>query len=195
MMNIQPLTLTGQYVCLEPLNESHIPELIKAGSDRSIWPSIWPSNQYQPDVMDKYIRNNLEEHMAGKKICFAVKHLISNRIIGMTSYQFFRLAHYGLDIGGTWLIVEFHRTPVNTECKYLMLKHAFEVLHCIRVQITVDEDNIRSINAVKRIGAVHEGILRNNYVVEGKYFDLNVYSIIFEEWPQVKLKLEHILSR
>jgi N-acetyltransferase len=195
MMNLQSVKLTGQHVCLEPLNESHIPELIEAGSDRSIWPSIWPSNQYYPDAMEKYIRNNIEKNISGEKICFAVKHLLSNRIIGMTGYQFFRKAHYGLEIGGTWYIVEFQRTPINTECKYLMLKHAFEVFHCIRVQFKVNEDNIRSVNALKRIGAVHEGLLRNDFIVEGKYFDMNLYSIINQEWSQVKLKLEQMLSR
>jgi RimJ/RimL family protein N-acetyltransferase len=196
MINLQPVTLTGQHICLEPLSESHIPELIIAGSDISIgWPSTWPSNQYHPDVMEKYIRNMLELHVSGKRIHYAVKHLPNSRIIGMTSYHSFREDHCRLEIGGTWFIVEFQRTPINTECKYLMLKHAFEEFHCIRVEFKVDEDNTRSINAVKRIGAVQEAVLRNNYIVEGKYFDMNMYSIIIEECPRVKLKLEQMLSR
>ena len=195
-MIVQPVTLTGQHVHLEPLNESHIPELIKAGSDISIgWPSTWPSNQHHPDAMEKYILNMLELHVSGKRIHYAVKHLPSTRIIGMTSFHSFREDHCRLEIGGSWYIVEFQRTPVNTECKYLMLKHAFEVCHCIRVEFKINEENIRSSNAIKRIGAVYEGLLRNNYIVEGRYFDMDLYSIIIEEWPQVKLKLEQMLSR
>lgn len=196
MMNVQPEKLIGQHICLEPLNESHIPELIKAGNDISIgWSPNWPSNQYQPDVMEKYIRNMLELTLLRKRLHYTVRHLLNNRIIGMASFHNFQEAHYGLEIGGTWYVVEFQRTVVNTECKYLMLKHAFEVFHCMRVQFRTSEDNIRSINAIKRIGAVKEGILRNNYIIDGECYDLNVYSIIHQEWPQVKLKLEQMLSR
>ena len=198
MMIVQPVTLTGQHVCLEPLSESHIPELINAGSDPSIWPSVcaWPpGNQHHPDIMEKYIRDMLALHISGKRLHFAVKYLPSHRLIGMTSYHNYQEAHYGIEIGGTWFIVTFQKSAVNTECKYLMLKHAFEELHCIRVQFRADANNTRSIKAIKRIGAIQEGVLRNNYIMDGKYYDLNLYSIICEEWPQVKLKLEQMLSR
>jgi len=195
MMDVQPVTLTGKHVSLEPLKESHIPELIKAGSDPSIWLFSWPSNQHQPDVMENYILNMLTLNASGIRLHFAVKHLPSNRIIGMTSYYNFQKAHYGLEVGGTWFAVEFQRTSVNTECKYLMLKHAFEVLLCVRVQFRIDGSNTKSIKAIKRIGAVQEGILRNNYIVDGKCYNLKVYSIIVEEWQQLKSKLERMLAR
>ena len=194
MMNIQPALLTGQHVCLEPLNESHIPELVKAGSDPSIWQFSWPGNQHHPDVMERYLRDMIAQTASGKRLHFAIRWLPGNRIIGATCYYNFQELHYGLEIGGSWLHVEFQGTLANTECKYLMLKHAFEVLHCIRVQFRTDENNIRSTNAVKRIGAVQEGVLRSNYIVDGKYYDLNIYSIISEEWPRVKLRLEQMLS-
>ena len=195
MMDVQPVTLTGKCVSLELLNESHIPELVKAGSDPSIWLFSWPSNQHQPDVMIKLIRDILTQNAKAIRLHFAVRHLQSNRIIGMTGYHNFQKEHYGLEIGGTWFVVEFQRTSVNTECKYLMLKHAFEVLHCVRAQFRIDGNNTKSIKAIKRIGAVQEGVLRNNYIVDGKCYSLNLYSIIVEEWPRLKLKLEQMLLR
>lgn len=194
-MIIKPVTLFGQHVCLEPLAETHIPELIKAGSNSSIWQYSWPSNQHHTEIMENYIYHMLALHKLEERLHFAVRHLVSNRLIGMTSYYNFQKAHRNLEIGGSWYVIEFQRSAVNTESKYMMLKQAFEVWDCIRVQFRIDAKNLRSTNSIKRIGATKEGVLRNNYIVDGKCYDLNLYSIINREWPEVKLKLELMLAR
>jgi len=102
----------------------------------------------------------------------------------------------GLEIGGTWYGLEFQRTAVNTECKYLLLQHAFETLNCIRVQLKTDSQNERSQRAIERIGAKHEGVLRNHMILpDGRFRDSVYYSIIESEWPGVKARLEAMLAR
>jgi RimJ/RimL family protein N-acetyltransferase len=102
----------------------------------------------------------------------------------------------GLEIGGTWYGLEFQRTVVNTECKYLLLRHAFETLGCIRVQLKTDRLNERSQKAIERIGAVREGVLRNHMILpNGRYRDSVFYSIVDTEWPAVKKRLEEMMER
>jgi RimJ/RimL family protein N-acetyltransferase len=107
-----------------------------------------------------------------------------------------RPAHRGLEIGGTWYGLEFQRTALNTECKYLLLQYAFESLGCIRVQFKADQRNERSLRAIERVGAKREGILRNHMVLpDGRFRNSVYYSILDGEWPMVKVKLEDKLSR
>jgi RimJ/RimL family protein N-acetyltransferase len=99
-------------------------------------------------------------------------------------------------VGGTWYGLDFQRTAVNTECKYLLFAHAFEVLKCIRVQIKTDARNMRSQQAIERIGAKKEGVLRNHMILpDGRYRDSVFYSILDSEWPRVKKNLEEMLGR
>jgi RimJ/RimL family protein N-acetyltransferase len=111
-------------------------------------------------------------------------------VIGATRYLDIRSEHRGLEIGGTWYAVEHQRTGVNTECKYLLLRHAFEVLGCIRVQLKTDSLNERSQRAIERLGAVHEGVLRSHMIMpDGRRRDSVYYSILDSEWPRIKERL------
>jgi N-acetyltransferase len=195
-MIVEPVTLTGKHVRLEPLSESHIPGLTLAGGDSSIWRYMLYGEVTSEERMADWVRDILSRKAVGTDQPFAVIHLASGKVAGATRYMEIRPAHRGLEIGGTWYGTEYQRTAVNTECKYLLLWHAFEALGCIRVQIKTDARNERSQKAIERIGAVREGILRNHMILEGGiYRDSVYYSIIEGEWPSVKARLEQMLSR
>ncbi len=133
---------------------------------------------------------------AGTDLPFAVIQLASGRVAGATRFMEIRPEHRGLEIGGTWYGLEFQRTVVNTECKYLLLRHAFEVLGAIRVQFKADVRNERSWRAIERLGAKREGILRNHMILpDGVIRDSVYYSIIDSEWPGVKQRLEDMLKK
>ena len=126
---------------------------------------------------------------------FAVIYLESGRVAGATRYLNIAPAYHGLEIGGTWYGADFRRTMVNTECKYLLLQHAFETLGCIRVQFKTDLRNTRSQRAIERIGAKREGVLRNHMILpDGRYRDSVFYSILDSEWFEVKKKLEEMMA-
>jgi len=145
--------------------------------------------------MLSWVRDILARQAAGADLAFAVIHRESGRAIGATRYLEIRPEHRGLEIGGTWYATEFQRTAVNTECKYLLLKHAFEVLDCIRVQFKADARKLRSIRAIERIGAMREGVLRKHYILQdGGYRDSVYFSILDREWPKVKERLEEMLK-
>jgi RimJ/RimL family protein N-acetyltransferase len=122
--------------------------------------------------------------------------LKSGRVAGATRYLNIVPEFRGLEIGGTWYGLGFQRTAVNTECKYLLLQYAFETLSCIRVQFKTDSRNVRSQRAIERIGAKHEGILRNHMILpDGRFRDSVYYSILDNEWPGVKDNLAKKLER
>ena len=194
-MEIAPVTLTGSVVRLEPLSEQHVSDLTVAAHDEYIWRYmlyVYPDNE---DKMLAWVRDILARQAAGTDLAFAVIHLASGRAIGATRYLEIRPLHRSLEIGGTWYAIEFQHTADNTECKYLLLKHAFEVLGCIRVQFKADARNLRSIRAIERIGAAREGVLRNHYILpDGGYRDSVYFSILDREWPKVKERLEEMLK-
>jgi RimJ/RimL family protein N-acetyltransferase len=145
--------------------------------------------------MRAWVRELLSRQALGTDLPFAVVHLESGRAIGSTRYLDIQRQHRGLEIGGTWYGLAYQRTAVNTECKYLLLKHAFEGLGCIRVQLKTDLRNERSQRAIERIGAVREGVLRNHMLLPDGHFRHSVfYSIIASEWPAVKARLEEKLG-
>ncbi len=192
----KPFTLTGRVVRLEPLSEEHIPALALAGREESIWKYMLYGDPTSEESMTAWVRDMLSRQQAGTDLPFAVIHLASGRAAGATRYMEMRPAHKGLEIGGTWYAPEFQRTRVNTECKYLMLKYAFEVMMCVRVQFKVDARNERSIRAIERLGAVREGLLRNHYILQdGTFRDSVYFSIIDMEWPGVKRRMEERLKR
>lgn len=194
-MNIQPVTLTGRYVRLEPLSLAHTAQLTAIAQDESIWRYMLYGTIRSEDQMQDWIQKLLDYQAQGTDLPFAVIHLKSGRAAGATRFMDIRLRHRGLEIGGTWYGNEFQRTAVNTECKYLLLRHAFEVLGCIRVQLKTDLRNERSQRAIERIGAVKEGVLRNHIITpEGAIRHSVYYSIIDSEWPDVKLRLEALLA-
>jgi len=192
-MEVKPVTLTGKHVRLEPMTEAHVPGLTEIGAGDE---SIWKHMLYGDIRTEEDVRSWVRDILARPDLPFAVVHLDSGRVAGATRYLNIAPEHRGLEIGGTWYGVEFRRTVVNTECKYLLLKHAFETLGCIRVQFKTDLRNERSQRAIGRIGAKREGVLRNHMILpDGRYRDSVFYSIISREWPDVKSMLEKMLFR
>jgi RimJ/RimL family protein N-acetyltransferase len=194
-MDVQPVTLSGQVVRLEALSEAHVPDLAAVGLDESIWRHMLYGNVDTEERMRAFVQDMLARKARGSDFPFAVIYLASGRAIGCTRYLEIRPQHRGLEIGGTWYGVGYQGTAVNTECKYLLLRHAFETLGCVRVQLKTDARNVRSQYAIERIGAVKEGIFRNHIITpEGRIRDSVYYSIIDTEWPPVKARLEERLA-
>jgi RimJ/RimL family protein N-acetyltransferase len=190
-MDIKPVILQGRWVRLEPLAEVHIPELAIAGRDDEIWQYMRYGSITTEPGMRAWVMELLDAQAQGTDLPFAVIHLASGRAIGSTRYLEIRRPHRALEIGGTWYALDYQRTAVNTECKYLLLRHAFEELGCLRVQFKTDLRNERSQCAIERIGAVKEGVLRNHMVLlDGTIRHSVYYSIIDAEWPAVKALLE-----
>ena len=186
-----PVILTGKFVRLEPMTEAHVSGLTAVGLDGSIWEHMLFGEMRSADDMRRWVQGILSQ----PDFPFAVIHLESGRVAGATRYLNIATEHRGLEIGGTWYGVDFQRTAVNTECKYLLLKHAFETLGCIRVQFKTDLRNVRSQVAIERLGAKREGVLRNHMVMpDGTYRDSVFYSILDIEWPIIKERLEEKLS-
>jgi RimJ/RimL family protein N-acetyltransferase len=188
--------LNGKTVRLEPLAESHIHELAVAGKDRSIWKFMLYGEPITGESMQYWVKDILNRRDGGDENPFVVIYKASGNVIGSTRYMEMKSEYKGLEIGGTWYAVEYQHTGVNTECKYLLLKYAFEVLGCIRVQFKTDLRNTRSQKAIERLGAQKEGVLRNHMITpEGVRRDSVYYSILDIEWPKVKNGLEKKLSR
>ncbi|GAC1368248.1 MAG: GNAT family protein [Ktedonobacteraceae bacterium] len=190
-MHIEPVRLSGRVVRLEPLTPGHATGLLQAGAELATW-DYMPFNPCTSlDTMREWIRSTLQEQADGLCIPFVIITLSDERIVGSTRYMSIMYKDRGLEIGWTWLAPEVRRSAVNTECKYLLLRHAFETLGAIRVQLKTDSRNLRSQRAIERLGAVREGVLRNHKIMPDGYFRHSVYySIIDSEWPQVKAHLE-----
>ena len=187
-----PVTLTGRYVRLEPMSEAHVPGLTAAGAgDVGIWEHMLYGDIRTEADMLAWVRDILSR----PDLPFAVIHLESGKVAGATRYLNIAPEHRGLEIGGTWYGADFRRTVVNTECKYLLMKYAFETLGCIRVQFKTDERNLRSQRAIERLGAKREGVLRNHMILpDGRLRNSVFYSVVDTEWLGVKKRLEVKLS-
>jgi len=191
-----PIPLEGRSVRLEPMTEAHVPALAAVGCDKSIWKLMVYGQIHSEEDMRSWVRMLLGRLAAGTDLPFVVIHLASGRVAGATRYMEIRQSHKSLEIGGTWYGLKFQRTIVNTECKYLLMRHAFEKLGAIRVQFKTDMRNERSMRAIERIGAKREGVLRNHYILpDGVRRDSVYYSVIESEWPGVKERLEEMLRR
>ena len=194
-MNIQPVTLEGHTVRLEPLAHTHHAALCAIGLDPELWELI-PYRVTTPDEMAAYIQTALDAQKAGTALPFATVHAPSGQVIGSTRFMNIDVPNRRVEIGATWIGAPWRRTAVNTEAKYLMLRYAFETLGCIRVELKTDALNQRSRNAIRRIGAQEEGILRQHMVTwSGRLRDSVYFSILDSEWPRVKQDLERMLSR
>lgn len=192
VMNVASVTLrlNGGTVRLEPLRPAHAIDLLAAGADPSVWTYMaqWPRNL---DEMNIFVERAMEAERAGTELPFATVEESTGKAIGSTRYEEILRAHRSLEIGWTWLGAPRQRTACNTQCKYMLLRHAFEVLGAVRVQLKADIRNHRSRAAIERIGAVYEGTLRKNRTLPDGYVrDSAYYSIISEEWPVVKSRLE-----
>ena len=193
---ITPVTLQGKYVRLEPLSEAHTSGLAEIGIGQSFWDFMLYGNIQTEADMRNWVLDILSRAEKGTDLPFAVIHLASGRVAGATRYLNIMPKDRGLEIGGTWYGTDFQRTPVNTECKYILLSHAFETLKCIRVQLKTDKRNERSQKAIERLGAKKEGILRNHMILpDGRYRDSVFYSILDTEWLDVKKNLEEMMAR
>ncbi len=196
MMEVRPVTLTGRFVRLEPLSEEHVSGLAAVGLEDAIWRYMPYGTMRNEQDIRNWVRTILRRAEGGTDLPFAAIDLASGCVAGATRYLEIRPADHGLEIGGTWYGAAYRRTHVNTECKYLLLEHAFERLKCIRVQLKTDSRNERSQKAIERLGAVREGMLRNHIILPDGHIRHSVYySILDSEWPGVKARLQQMLSR
>ena len=195
-MEVKPIILQGSHVKLEPMTEAHAPALAEIGIGQPFWDFMVYGKINTVDDMRNWVKDVLTREKKGTDLSFVAIHLASSRVAGATRYLNIMPNDRGLEIGGTWYGPEFQRTAVNTECKYLLLRHAFETLGCIRVQLKTDSRNERSQKAIERLGAVKEGVLRNHMILPDGYYRHSVYySILDMEWPEVKKRLEEMMAR
>ena len=194
-MQLAAITLEGQRVRLEPLKAHHVEPLLRAASDPRIWQ--FTSNIISTAAdMQKYVEAALDWQNAGTAVPFVTMERGSHRVIGSTRFANIDRDHRRAEIGWTWLNPEFWRTAINTEAKYLMLRHAFEQWKCIRVELKTAAKNARSRTAILHLGAKEEGTLRHHMIQpDGSYRDSVYFSILAEEWPAVKKQLEERLAR
>lgn len=193
-MKVEAVTLEGTRVRLEPLSLSHHEALTRVGLDEDLWRWI-PTSVRTSEEMAAYIAKALDEQARGVSLPFAIIEKASGRVIGSTRYANIDCEHRRVEIGWTWVARQWQRTVVNTECKYLLLRHAFETLGCIRVELKTDSLNERSRAAILRIGAKEEGIFRNHMITSSGRIRHTVYfSVIDSEWPAAKAKLEEKLK-
>ncbi|MGH2454424.1 MAG: GNAT family N-acetyltransferase [bacterium] len=193
-MRVQPVMLEGNYVRLEPLSLVHHESLSQVGLDGDLW-RLSPMVVLSAEDMRGYIETALREQADGTALPFAIVERASGTAVGSTRYGNIDPAHRRVEIGWTWIGRPWQRTRVNTESKYLMLRHAFETLGCIRVEFKTDVLNERSRRALLRIGAKEEGIFRNHMVTStGRIRDSVYYSIVDREWPEVKRRLAELLG-
>ncbi len=184
------VTLESGQVRLEALTLAHAEELFEAGKTDTLWRYMPVDAPKSVDDVRAWISEAVENTAAGKEAAFAIIHLGDNKAVGSTRYMNFEPAHRGVEIGWTWIGVQYHRSAVNTHCKYMLLEHAFETLGAIRVQLKTDSRNQQSRKAIERIGARREGVLRNHMILaDGHYRDTVVYSITLKEWPEKKKSL------
>lgn len=190
-MTLQPVTLEGRLVRLEPLNKWHIPDLLEAARDEQLWQYMFYGNLAEPQHMESFIGNAIRLREVGIDLPFAVIHQQSGKAIGSTRFRDICMKHMKLEIGATWYATEHQRSGVNLESKYLLLRHAFETFGILRVQFKTDIRNGRSRQSLEKMGAVLEGILRRSAVMpDGVIRDTAIYSILDTEWGLVKQGLE-----
>ena len=187
------LELTGQYVKLLPLASGHTEALFAAAQDPGIWTYMSLQVATIAD-MTRLVQQALVARQQGQEYPFVIFDQQTGHLVGSTRFLDISVTHRNLEIGWTWLAPEVWRTRINTECKYLLLRHCFETLDLLRVQLKTDGRNLRSQQAIERIGGVKEGVLRQHRIMPDGYVrDSVYYSILATEWPAVKTKLEHWL--
>jgi RimJ/RimL family protein N-acetyltransferase len=192
---LEPVVLEGSSVRLEPMTLDHLSGLTEVGLDPEIWRLTTVMIQ-TPEEMRGYVESALELQRAGTTLPFVTIERSTGRVVGSTRFGNYDPANRRIEIGWTWIARPWQRTAVNTEAKYLMLTHAFERLHCVRVELKTDVLNSPSRQAMLRIGAKEEGVLRKHTLMwTGRYRDSIYYSILDEEWADVKKQLERMLSR
>jgi len=199
MAFVAPVTLEGRHVLLSPMTRDGADALAEALGTAAADGNLWESKVTtipRPEEARAYVDQALAELDCGVSMPFATIDRASGRIVGSTRYMNIEAPHRRLEIGTTWIGKSFQRTAINTEAKYLMLKHAFETLRCIAVDLRTHEKNLQSRAAIERLGAKLDGILRNHRILpDGSLRNTATYSIAEAEWPAVKSRLEARLSR
>lgn len=188
---LYPTTLRGKIVTLAPLAREYTNELLAAASDGELW-NLWFTSVPSNNTIDSYLTKAFKDQEAGHALLFAIIDNKTQKIIGSTRYCNVDNLNQRLEIGYTWYAKSYQRTGVNTECKYLLLQHAFENLNAIAVEFRTHWHNHASRAAIARLGAKQDGILRNHQKsADGIYRDTVVFSIIDQEWPTVRKNLEY----
>jgi RimJ/RimL family protein N-acetyltransferase len=195
-MKVEPVTLEGNFVRLEPLEEArHFAGLCEVGLDPDLWKLV-PYRVTTPEEMREYIRQALAAETGGMALPFVKIDRVSGRIAGSARYMNIDTANRRVEIGATWVAGPWQRTAINTESKYLLLRHAFETLGCVRVELKTVALIDRSRKAILRIGAKEEGTLRQHMITwSGRLRDTVYFSILDSEWPAVKFMLEQKLRQ
>ena len=189
-----PITLRGRHASLEPLSAAHHDDLVEATRDGKLW-KLWYTSVPSPEGMRAEIERRLELQRAGSMLPWTVRSLATGKIVGMTTYMNIDATYRRVEIGSTWYAKSAQRTALNTECKLMLLRHAFESLACIAVEFRTGFFNHASRRAIERLGAKQDGILRSHLrYADGSLRDTVVFSIIAAEWPAVKQHLEFNLG-
>jgi RimJ/RimL family protein N-acetyltransferase len=193
-MNLDPVILEGPHVRLVPMTREHLPALWQAGSDADLW--RWTTAQvHAEDDMRRYVEAALRMQAQGTALPFVTTDPATGQVVGSTRFANADAESRRVEIGWTWIAAPWRRTALNTQAKYLMLRHAFESLGCMRVELKTDALNQRSRNAILRIGAREEGVLRKHAITEGgRVRDTVYFSVLDDEWPGVRARLEQMLA-
>ena len=193
---IDPVRLEGpRFAVIEPLQREHVPELIDAARDGELW-RLWYTTVPSPEQMASVVDTLLAQRERDGILPFVVRHRGDGRIVGATRYMNVDAANRRLEIGGTWVAASTQRSGLNTECKWLLLQHAFEQLNCIAVELRTHVLNQRSRRAIERIGARLDGILRHHMIMpNGTVRDTALYSITNDDWPTVKVHLQWLMDQ
>ncbi len=195
MVWLEPITLCGAHVLLVPLTPSHHDDLVEAVKDGQLW-KLWYTTIPDPAGIRAEIARRLDLQSKGSMLPFAVLDPATNKAVGVTTYMNVDAANRRVEIGSTWYRQSVQRTGLNTECKFLLLTHAFETLHCIAVEFRTHVLNQQSRAAIERLGAKLDGILRSHQITPNNILrDTCVYSVTAAEWPTVKTHLTFQLSR
>src|SRR5450759_2638021 len=191
----ESVTLSGRHASLEPLAAAHHDDLLQAVRDGELW-KLWYTSIPSPEGMRAEIERRLGLQQAGTMLPFAVRNRASGKIVGMTTYMNIDANNRRVEIGSTWYAKSVQRTPLNTECKLMLLTHAFETLACIAVEFRTGFFNHASRRAIERLGAKQDGILRSHQLyADGSLRDTVVFSIVAGEWPAVKQHLQFKLAK
>lgn len=195
MLDLQPITLTGKAAILEPLAHSHLAQLQTAVADGELW-NLWYTAVPRPEAMEAEIERRLGLQGKGSMLPFVIRRTDTGVLCGMTTFMNIDAANHHVEIGSTWTAASAHRSAINTECKLLLLTHAFETLECIAVEFRTHWMNHQSRAAIARLGAKQDGVLRNHQrMADGSLRDTVVFSITADEWSTVRRHLIHKLQQ
>ncbi|MGH8169078.1 MAG: GNAT family N-acetyltransferase [Steroidobacteraceae bacterium] len=195
MISPSPLVLERESIRLEPMSQAHVPALQKAAADGSLW-ELWFTAVPAPEETEAYVSAALRGLEDGHMLPWAVRDLESGDVVGSTRYHDIAAPIDRVEIGYTWYAKSRQRSRVNTTCKLMLLGHAFETLGCKVVGLRTDNFNFRSQRAIEALGAKKDGVIRHHAARrDGTVRDSHIYSILRNEWPDVKRHLEFRLKR